>query len=258
MKKISVLVVEDHAMQRKFFAERLGEHPQIRVVGEAADGVEALEMVIRQHPQVVVLDLILPRMDGYALIEQLQHIPDIPHPAIVAITSLDREDFIRRAIGMCVNYYMVKPVDPDLLAQRVLEAAGATPESTIRAVTRSNDEWVHRLLLQLSVPPNLVGHRCLRCAFAAVAQEPELLQSLSRRLYPRVAQSLGMTEKGVERAIRHAIGQAWLRGGDVRYRQLLGRYASIMGEKPTNGEFLAQVGDWMQRHMHEKSPDRGR
>lgn len=261
MNRIEVLIAEDHEMQRRFLTQRLGEHPQLRMVGAARDGVEAVEMVWRLRPQVLVLDMVMPRMDGYAVMEQLQQIRDIPHPAVIALTSLDRDDFIRRAIHLCASYYMVKPVDPDLLARRILSVCGEKEERRPAPVRRSAEEMVHEALVQLGVPANLLGYRCLRCALMLGQGEPELLHSLSRRLYPRVAQEMSMSPESVERAIRHAIVQTWNRGGDQRYSQFLGPYGSLMGDRPTNGEFLTQVSECLQMGWSaqtKKAPDRRR
>jgi len=256
MERIDVLIAEDHEMQRRFLAERLAEYPPIRVVGTAGDGVEALGMVIALRPQVLVLDMVMPKMDGFALMEQLQRISDIPHPAIIALTTLNREDFIQRALNLCVSYYMVKPVDPEQLARRIQFLAGE--ENRPRPGHKSGEELVRDMLVQLGVPANLLGYRCLRAALGVLCSEPRLIKSLSHGLYPRVAQQQGMSAESVERAIRHAITQTWSRGGEERYHQMLGRSGSLVGDKPTNGEFLAQVSECLriQLRRQKENPDR--
>lgn len=257
MKKIDVLIVDDSELQCRVLTRQLAEYEGLRVVGAARDGVEALQMVIQLRPQVMVLDIVIPRLDGYGLIEQIQRITDIPHPAIIVLSSMGREDFLLRAMNACVNYYMLKPADPQQLAQHIIEAAGGTiPADGPQLRARSCEEMVRDILLQLHVPANLEGYRCLRTALMESCGEAACLQSLSRSLYPRVAQRHGLSEKSVERAIRHAINQAWIRGGAEMYRQLLGRQGSIVGDRPTNGEFLAQVTECLRLRMRlaEKNP----
>ena len=124
MDTVRVVVADDNIQLRDMVAEYLQEQNGIEVVGTAGDGVETLRLVTECEPDVLVCDLIMPQMDGYAVLERLQAMKLSKQPGVIALTALGRDDFISRAVNLGVNYYMVKPFDFMMLAQRVYEAAG--------------------------------------------------------------------------------------------------------------------------------------
>ncbi len=123
---------------------------------------------------------------------------------------------------------------------RVVGTLGQAPEPPPQAM---EEQRVTRMLGAIGVPSNLLGYGYLRTALEMILARPELGRGLMRTLYPEVAAVHGTTARGVERAIRHAIGQTWARGGGKEYGRILGRLSSTVGERPTNGEFLAQVAE---------------
>lgn len=234
----------------------------IQLIGAATDGLEALEMIEQLHPQVLLLDMVLPRLDGFGLLEKLQHMPAGQRPAVIATTSLGRDDFITRAIELGVSYYMVKPLDLAFLTRQIFTVAqrSSSPGIQLPVVLPVQEEvedlerMVTGTLIQIGIPAHLSGYKFLRTALVSVIDRPELFSSLTRVLYPEIAQKFSTTASCVERAIRHAITLTWDRGGSENYRRLLGRQASTVGEKPTNSEFLAQVSEGirLKRGRHTK------
>lgn len=111
-------------------------------------------------------------------------------------------------------------------------------------------ERISRLLISIGVPTNLLGYAYLRTALLLSLSHPEILRGMNRLLYPQVAQQHSVTARSVERAIRHAIGQTWARGGGAHYRQLMGRSASSVGDRPTNGEFITLLTDRLTLEQH--------
>ena len=248
MEPIRVLIAEDNALQRSLLSDGLDGNSGIQVVGVASDGLETLEMIQQLRPQVLLLDMVLPRLDGYGLLEKLQQFPAPERPAVIATTSLGRDDFITRAMELNVAYYMVKPLDLPFLIRQILACARReTPATPAPIPPPEEPEDAERLitamLMQIGVPAHLSGYKFIRAALLMVSERPELFSSLTRVLYPQIALEFGTTASCVERAIRHAISLTWDRGGGENYRRLLGRQASTVGDKPTNSEFLAQVGE---------------
>ena len=245
---IRVLIAEDNALQRSLLADGLDEQNGIRIIGAASNGLEALDMIQELRPQVLLLDMVLPRLDGYGLLDKLQQLPSEHRPQVIATTSLGRDDFITRAIELGAAYYMVKPLDLPFLTRQILACAHRDASAVPAPIPPPEEpEDVERLvstmLMQIGVPPHLSGYKFIRAALIMVIDRPELFSSLTRVLYPEIAREFGTTASCVERAIRHAISLTWDRGGGETYRRLLGRQASTIGDKPTNSEFLAQVGE---------------
>jgi len=231
----------------------LTEQSGLEVVGAASDGLEALKMVQEQEPDVLVCDMIMPHMDGYSVLERLQGM-HLPHqPGVIALTALGRDDFIARAINLGVHYYMVKPFDFAMLAQRIYEAAGE--ECKVDALSlrmqrdaqvnsgESLEERIANLFLTVGIPAHIKGYQYLREAVKMVIETPEMINRITKELYPGIAHRFGTTSSKVERAIRHAIEVAWNRGRSEALDEAFGRNVCSLDDKPTNGEFIALVSD---------------
>lgn len=247
MELIRVLIAEDNALQRGLLIDGLDGQSGIQIIGAATNGQEAFDMIQELRPQVLLLDMVLPLMDGYGLLEKLQTLLPEQRPAVIATTSLGRDDFITRAMELNVAYYMVKPLDIPFLIRQILSCVHRAAPASAPPPPAEEPEDVERMvttmLMQIGVPPHLSGYKFIRAALLLVIDRPELFSGLTRTLYPEIARQFGTTASCVERAIRHAISLTWDRGGSENYRRLLGRQASIIGDKPTNSEFLAQVGE---------------
>ncbi len=254
MEEVRVVVADDNVQLRDMVCEYLDEQSGIAVVGAAENGVEALKMVEEKEPDVLVCDMIMPQMDGYGVLERLQAMKLSKRPGVIALTALGRDDFISRAINLGVNYYMVKPFDFMMLAQRVYEAAGESlraeavgvrmiQETTAKTGTESLEERIANLFLTVGIPAHIKGYQFLREAVQMVIENPELMGRITKELYPGIAHRFGTTASKVERAIRHAIEVAWNRGRIEALDEAFGRNVCSLEDKPTNGEFIALVAD---------------
>ena len=253
METVRVVVADDNIQLRDMVAAYLSQQNGIEIVGAAQDGVEALRMVQEQLPDVLVCDMIMPQMDGYAVLERLSTMKLERMPVVIALTALGRDDFIARAINLGVSYYMVKPFDFAMLAQRIYEAVGANSraEAFSRQITRetgdtgkeSLEERIANLFLTVGIPAHIKGYQFLREAVRMVIENPEMMGRITKELYPGIAHRFGTTSSKVERAIRHAIEVAWNRGRIEALDEAFGRNVCSLEDKPTNGEFIALVAD---------------
>jgi len=253
MDAIRVVVADDNFQLRDMVVQYLSEQGGLEVVGAAADGVEALQMVQEQEPDVLVCDMIMPHMDGYGVLERLQGLRLARQPGVIALTALGRDDFIARAVNLGVHYYMVKPFDFTMLAQRVYEAAGEECKAEALSLRmqkemqgnggESLEERIANLFLTVGIPAHIKGYQYLREAVKMVIEMPELINRITKELYPGIARRFGTTSSKVERAIRHAIEVAWNRGRIEALDEAFGRNVCSLDDKPTNGEFIALVSD---------------
>jgi len=245
---IKLLIVEDNADLRGMLWEYFSAQDQIQPVGKASNGLEALSLLEELQPDVMLLDMIMPQMDGFELLHQMQ--PMAHPPAVVALTALCRDDFIARAMELGVRHYMVKPFDFDLLCRRVLEAAGCQeplteklPPAAPVSRARSLDERIGTLFLTVGIPAHIKGYQYLREAVKMVLSQPEMINRITKELYPGIAHTFSTTSSKVELAIRHAIEVAWSRGRIDVIDQVFGANVCSLDDKPTNGEFIALVAD---------------
>ncbi|MBS5679268.1 MAG: sporulation transcription factor Spo0A [Clostridiales bacterium] len=253
MDTVRVVVADDNVQLRDMIVEYLQAQNGIEIVGAASDGVEALRLVTEFEPDVLVCDLIMPQMDGYGVLERLQAMKLAKQPGVIALTALGRDDFISRAVNLGVNYYMVKPFDFMMLAQRVYEAAGESlraesvgakmiyEQAPVSAETL--EERIANLFLTVGIPAHIKGYQYLREAVRMVIEKPEMMSRITKELYPGIARKFGTTSSKVERAIRHAIEVAWNRGRIDALDEAFGKNVCSLADKPTNGEFIALVAD---------------
>lgn len=252
METVRVVLADDNAQLRNLLKEYLSQQSGMDVVGTAGDGLEALELVQQKEPDVLICDMIMPKLDGYGVLEQLASMKLEKQPGVIALTALGRDDFIARAIDLGVCYYMVKPFDFAMLAQRVFEAVGESARaSALNArLCRENadgadnlEERIANLFLTVGIPAHIKGYQYLREAVKMVIDNPELMGRITKELYPGIAHRFGTTSSKVERAIRHAIEVAWNRGRIEALDEAFGRNVCSLDDKPTNGEFIALVSD---------------
>lgn len=261
MDDVKVLVVDDNTELLRALAEFLQEQDRITVVGQATNGVEALDMVVAYQPDVMVTDIIMPRMDGFMLMEALTQLELKKRPEIVALTALGRDDFITRAMSLGARYYMIKPFDAMALYRCVIDAAqiGGTQRLMQEPAPGMNtrvgmnvganaslptlEERIANVFLAVGIPAHIKGYQFLREAVRMVISEPDMINRITKELYPGIARKFSTTSSKVERAIRHAIEVAWSRGRSDALDQIFGAGVCSLADKPTNGEFIALVAD---------------
>ncbi|MDD3411227.1 MAG: sporulation transcription factor Spo0A, partial [Eubacteriales bacterium] len=247
MEDIRLLVVDDHRDVRALIKEFMQKQEGIGAVLEAENGAAALEIVTREPIDVMITDIVMPQMDGFALLDALRKL-EIPQiPKAIVVTALARDDFVMRAIELGIAYYMVKPVDLRQLYGRILEAAGLNGRDLERSAPPipnfsripTVDERLGGLFLTLGIPAHIKGYSFLREAVKAVMEHPGFINNITKELYPFIGKRYSTSSSKVERAIRHAIEVAWNRGRIETLNRAFGCKVCNKDEKPTNGEFIA-------------------
>ena len=248
MNRISVLLADDNQTLLRLIADSLSRKPEIEIAGMAKDGVEALEMVRSACPDVLLLDIVMPRLDGFSTLEQLARL-DLPkRPHVIMLTGLTRDDFISRAMRLGADYYMIKPFDMQMLYTRILEVARADDAPVCLSAPDAQagvsvDERVTNLFLSIGIPAHIKGFGYLREAVKMVMENHDLINRITKELYPGIARRFSTTPSKVERAMRHAIEVAWSRGRLDSVNRIYGYKVFSAEDKPTNGEFIALIAD---------------
>ena len=249
MEPIRVLLTDDNDEIRAALRENLNKQEDIQVIGEARNGLEALQMISDHTVDVMLLDMIMPQMDGYGVLEQMQKMNPSARPQVIVMTALGRDDFIARAIRLGVQYYMVKPVDLRVLVERIRDAArqmsAQYDDAPVVPVAANHtlDDRLSNIFLSLGIPAHIKGYQFLREAIKLVIEQPDRINRITKELYPAIARRFNTSSSKVERAIRHAIEVAWSRGRIDTLNRAFGCRVAIPEEKPTNGEFIALVAD---------------
>ena len=244
-----ILIVDDHGSLRKSMADFLRRQEGIEEVREAANGMEALKCLTEGRFDILVTDIVMPMMDGYMLMEELRRRQITPQPRIIVTSALGRDDFIARAVELGAQFYMVKPFEPEHLLNHIRELADGAVTYTPPVRTpapvhlQSLDERLGSLFLTIGIPAHIKGYQYLRHGIKLVIEQPDMINRITKELYPTIAKHFGTSASKVERAIRHAIEVAWNRGRVDTLNRAFGCRVCTPEDKPTNGEFIAMLAD---------------
>lgn len=247
--RIRVLLADDNREFCELFRAAVEEEPDLELVGIAFNGLETLNLVASAHPDVLVLDIIMPHLDGLGVLERLVNMDTQPRPRVIMLTAFGHEGVTQRVVQLGADYYILKPFSMDVLLDRVRQVAGRGPVEVPRSGKagaggeRNLDLEVTRIIHEIGIPAHIKGYHYLREAIVMVYHRVELLGSVTKELYPTVAQKYKTTPSRVERAIRHAIEVAWSRGNLDAIHRLFGHTVNQVRGKPTNSEFIAMVAD---------------
>lgn len=245
-KSIRVAIADDNRELCSLLGEYLTELPDIDLVGMAHDGNEVLDLLNSRECDVLLLDIIMPYLDGIGVLERLSQQTGA-RPKIIMLTAFGEENTTQRVATLGADYYLLKPFDLEVLADRIRQVAGTDKKQ--QAVSLQNNKSrdleleVTTLLHEIGIPAHIKGYQYLREAIFMVIEEVDLLSAVTKELYPSVASRFDTTASRVERAIRHAIEVAWNRGNIEVVNQVFGHTISAERGKPTNSEFIAMVAD---------------
>ena len=248
MSEYRVLLADASASFRRAAAELFASDKNVLRFVEAQDGQEALTKLREEHFDVLISELVMPKMDGLDLLEALQNEPS-SRPDVIMIVSYMRSDgLLQRAFAKGASYVMLKPVAPEYLLRRMLDLcrtgeADAVKRAAFSPAAKTLDEKITAVFLSVGIPAHIKGYHYLREAIRMVFYKPELISHITKELYPGIALRFNTSPSKVERAIRHAIEVSWTRGKIENVNKLFGFNIYGKNEKPTNGEFIALVAD---------------
>ena len=250
MEKITVCLVDDNRDLVQLMGDYFDEQEDIEVIGTAYNGRDCLEMLEELEPDVLLLDIIMPHIDGLAVLNHLKEMEKNKPPHVIMLTAFGQEEVMKKAVDLGASYFILKPFDLDHLADQVRQVQGSTvfSSSTNKGAKKGKKKQdleasITNIIHEIGVPAHIKGYMYLREAITMVYNDIELLGSITKVLYPDIAKKFNTTASRVERAIRHAIEVAWSRGNIDSISALFGYTISISKAKPTNSEFIAMVAD---------------
>lgn len=228
----------------------------IQIIGQTNDGQVAEEEIIRNRPDVVVADIVLSNRDGFVLLDNLRKRLEFNYrPKFIIVTELSHEGFMNKALKIGASYYLKKPVDFETVYNRIVETTKPSVETESSLYSRSKvkvlEEKISNIFITVGIPAHIKGYHFLREAIKMSIEDPDIINAITKRLYPSIAEKFDTTASKVERAIRHAIEVAWNRGKIENINNVFGIKVYDSQDKPTNGEFIALVADKMIFDLEE-------
>ena len=254
--KISVIIVDDNERVIENIDSALSKDTAIQIIGKAKNGQEAYELIRKSTPDVVILDLIMPKMDGLSLMNKVNEDGAmIKMPFFIITSAISNENVIQDAFGYGAGYYLLKPFETNMIADRVKGVKSynkripetkkiiGAGEDRKHFMERNIENDVTSIIHDVGVPAHIKGYQYLREAIIMSVNDNEMLNSITKILYPSIAKKFQTTSSRVERAIRHAIEVAWNRGRMDTIDELFGYTINAEKGKPTNSEFIALIAD---------------
>ena len=260
--RIKVLIADDNKDFCDVLKNHLGNKEDIEVVAVSYDGTDAFNKIIETSPDIALIDSIMPRLDGLGLLDKLNQTQLEKRPICIILSSLSQEKISQRAFDLGADYYILKPFDMDSLINRIRQfksmlqpASNVTPfvaaksvevpkkEVSAAASAYSLETKVTNILHEIGVPAHIRGYHYMREAIMMSVNDMDVLNYITKELYPSIAKKCNTTPSRVERAIRHAIEVAWNRGKIDAIDSLFGYTINNHKGKPTNSEFIALIAD---------------
>lgn len=254
--KFKVAIADDNERMLKMLESLISSDNELEFVGKATNGEEAYEIIKKNKPDVMLLDIIMPKMDGLSVMEKVNKDEDITKlPAFIIMSAVGQEAITEDAFRLGANYYIMKPFDQDTLMSRIeyikdnigkrlTNYKKINPlESKKEYIEKNLESDVTDIIHELGVPAHIKGYQYLRDGIMMVVNDMDMINSITKVLYPTIAKKNATTSSRVERAIRHAIEVAWNRGNMDMVYELFGYTINTGKGKPTNSEFIAMISD---------------
>ena len=255
-KKVKVIIADDNCNFCATLQNYLQSQEELSIVGVANNGLEAWELIQNQEADVIILDLVMPNLDGLGVLERINSRTTMARPKIIMQTAFGQESLMHQAMALGVDYFILKPFDLDILSKRIRsltqDLSTDAPEefsfSTYPKVPSVGREYnlvseVTAMMFQIGIPAHVKGYQYIREAILMVVEDVSLIGAVTKELYPGIAKKFDTASSRVERGIRHAIELAWERGEKDTLKRIFGYSMNIERQKPTNSEFIALLAD---------------
>ena len=266
-RKISVLIADDNQDFSHTLASYINSQEDMEVMAIAKDGNEAIDIIANTTPDVALLDVIMPHLDGLGVLEHINMITNEQKPICIMLSAVGQDKITQKAINLGAEYYVVKPFDIELLIKRIREIKMYKPGQGNSFITRETKQQyidlsaseskkqenlealVTNVIHEVGVPAHIKGYQYLREAIMMVVNDIDVINQITKSLYPKIASKYNTTPSRVERAIRHAIEVAWGRGQQEAVESIFGYTISASKGKPTNSEFIAMIADKLRLEL---------
>ncbi len=249
--RIRVLFADDNKDFCDVITSCLEKQEDIEVIDVAYDGIEAYNKIVCNKPDIVILDGIMPRLDGLGVLERISQLEN--PPVCIMLSALTQDKITQRAMELGCEYYIAKPFDIEILISRIRQLSDILLSGKYPSIRKkepiSLESKVTSILHEIGVPAHIRGYHYIREAIIMSVKDVEVLNYITKELYPLIAKNCNTTPSRVERAIRHAIEVAWSRGKIDAIDSLFGYTVDNHKGKPTNSEFIALIADSLRLEL---------
>lgn len=263
--KKRIMLLDDNKEFVRLLKDYINLQEDMEVVSYAYDGANTIALIKESKPDVLLLDIIMPEVDGLTVLEDMYKEKNITRPLTIVMSSIGQERITQKAISLGATYYVVKPFDMKSLIERVRDltspdniSAGInsnfnSKDSVLdtRRLNTSLEVRVTNAIHDVGVPAHIKGYQYVREAIIMTVKNEDVINAVTKVLYPNLSKMFNTTPSRVERAIRHAIEVAWNRGQIEVHDRIFGYTVNSNKGKPTNSEFIAMIADKLR--LEEKA-----
>ncbi len=252
MERTKIAIADDNQNILEALKNVIDEEEDMKIVGVADNGSDTVKMIRESKPDVVLLDLVMPGIDGITVMEKVREDKSLSSkPDFIVISAVGKDNVTEDAFNMGASYYIMKPFDNDVLVNRIRYIRNQHNNLYVKAVTkepvsitdRNLETDITNIIHDIGIPAHIKGYQYLRDSITLSVKDSEVINSVTKVLYPTIAKKYVTTPSRVERAIRHAIEVAWNRGNTDTLNDLFGYTINCGKGKPTNSEFIALISD---------------
>lgn len=254
--KIKIFIADDNTEFVSTLVTYVDSQEDMEVVGTARDGLEAVEKIVNVDPDVAILDVIMPQLDGLGVLEAM-HKKLEALPICIMLSAVGQDKVTTRAMCLGAQYYVVKPFEMEVLVKRIRELVKNLSNESVTTVLKdvkttyievdnsqlNLEAKVTNIIHDVGVPAHIKGYQYLRDGIIMAVNDVDIINQITKQLYPDLAKKYKTTPSRVERAIRHAIEVAWNRGQIESMENIFGYTVNSNRGKPTNSEFIAMIAD---------------
>ncbi len=249
-KQLRVVIADDKTELGRACAEALRANGMEAVL-TAKDGNSIIAEITSHIPDAVIMDMFMPNMDCIGVLNKIDAMGLERKPSIIVMSGYDNPQFEHEALSHGADYYLLKPFDVNTLPERIrsMRRWRAIPSQQPADNRNDLELLITDIIHQIGVPAHIKGYHYLRESIILAVNQPEIINSVTKQLYPTVAKAFSTTSSRVERAIRHAIEVAWDRGDIDVLNSYFGYTIHNERGKPTNSEFIAMIADKLRLRM---------
>jgi len=248
----TVLLVDANEEFRTMLREEIDQTGEFTVVGSAGDGTEALQLVEQKRPDLILMDVILPGLDGFGVMKRMKNTRE-QGPKVICLSAFYSDRAVTEAVELGAAYFLSKPYEKEALLDRMRAVFGQTAAPAEQHPAELKN-LVTSIIHEIGVPAHIKGYQYLREAIMIAVNDMDVINAVTKVLYPEVAKRFNTTPSRVERAIRHAIEVAWDRGDLETLQKFFGYTVSNAKGKPTNSEFIAMIADRLVLEQRGQKP----
>lgn len=244
MDKIKIAIADDNRELVKLMSDYLSSQSNMEVVAVAYNGKTCIEMLKQHEVDVLVLDIIMPYLDGIAVLDAIKEDGGLRDIDVIMLSAFGQESIMSQAAEYGASYFIMKPFETERLAVQISHIMHKRENvDNPKNEAAAKDEAITHIIKEIGVPPHINGYLFLKEAVSLVLENPDILNRVTKELYPGIAKHFDSTPQRVERSIRHAIEVVWSRKETQHISKLFGYSEEHLQSKPTNSQFIAMVAD---------------